>query len=101
MTAVAEIGVIGGSGLYSMSALSDIEEMAIDTPFGQPSDVLVVGSLGSRVAFLARHGRSHRFLPSEIPYQANIYALKSLGVKYIISASAVGSLQAAANHWIW
>ncbi|AFY71790.1 methylthioadenosine phosphorylase [Thalassoporum mexicanum PCC 7367] len=98
MTAAAAIGVIGGSGLYSMSALTDVQEVSIDTPFGQPSDALIVGSLGdARVAFLARHGRSHRFLPSEIPYQANLYALKSLGVKYIISASAVGSLQEAAK----
>ncbi len=88
------IGVIGGSGLYSMAALKDIQEIKIDTPFGEPSDSLIYGELNSTpVVFLARHGRSHHLLPSEVPYRANIYAMKSLGVKYIISASAVGSLQ--------
>lgn len=91
-----EIGVIGGSGLYNMAALTDIEERGVDTPFGLPSDRLILGKLnGVPVVFLARHGRSHHLLPSEVPYRANIYAMKSLGVKYIISASAVGSLQAA------
>jgi 5'-methylthioadenosine phosphorylase len=90
----AAIGVIGGSGLYSMAALKDIEEIKITTPFGEPSDVLIYGKLNhTPVVFLARHGRSHHLLPSEVPYRANIYAMKSLGVKYIISASAVGSLQ--------
>lgn len=88
------IGIIGGSGLYQMAALKDVEEITIDTPFGATSDALIVGTLdGTKVAFLARHGRNHHLLPTEVPYRANIYALKTLGVKYIISASAVGSLQ--------
>jgi 5'-methylthioadenosine phosphorylase len=90
---VATIGVIGGSGLYSMSGLTDTRELRVKTPFGDPSDAFVVGSLeGKRVAFLARHGRGHRFTPSEINYRANIYAMKLLGVDRIISVSAVGSL---------
>lgn len=89
-----EIGVIGGSGLYQMEALQDIEEVRVETPFGEPSDTFIVGTLsGAKVAFLARHGRTHHLLPSELPYRANIYAMKKLGVKYIISASAVGSLK--------
>ncbi|MBD1855676.1 MULTISPECIES: S-methyl-5'-thioadenosine phosphorylase [Leptolyngbya] len=90
-----KIGILGGSGLYKMEALKDIEEIQIETPFGSPSDALIVGTLeGTRVAFLARHGRNHHLLPSELPFRANIYAMKSLGVEYLISASAVGSLQA-------
>lgn len=90
----ALIGVIGGSGLYQMDALTDVHEHAIDTPYGRPSDVIVTGQLhGARVAFLARHGRGHRLIPSEVPYRANIYALKSIGVRHLISVSAVGSLQ--------
>ncbi len=89
-----KIGVIGGSGLYQMDGLTDIEEISVETPFGSPSDTVIVGSLdGQRVAFLPRHGRGHRFNPTEVPYRANIYALKSLGVKYIISVSACGSLR--------
>jgi 5'-methylthioadenosine phosphorylase len=96
--AQAKIGIIGGSGLYKMEALKDIEEVKIDTPFGSPSDAAIVGTLdGTPVAFLARHGRNHTFLPSEVPYRANIYAMKSLGVEYLISASAVGSLKAEAK----
>ncbi|MFQ3615101.1 MAG: S-methyl-5'-thioadenosine phosphorylase [Cyanobacteriota bacterium] len=92
------IGIIGGSGLYKMDALKDVREVEIDTPFGKPSDALIVGTLeGTPVAFLARHGRNHTLLPSELPFRANIYAMKSLGVEYLISASAVGSLQAAAK----
>ncbi len=94
----AAIGIIGGSGLYKMEALKEVEEVQIDTPFGQPSDALIVGTLdGTRVAFLARHGRNHHLLPTELPFRANIYAMKSLGVKYLISASAVGSLKAEAK----
>ncbi len=94
MTVNAQIGIIGGSGLYKMSALTDIQEVNIDTPFGKTSDVFIYGKLsGTPVLFLARHGRSHHLLPSEVPYRANVYAMKSLGVEYIISASAVGSLQ--------
>ncbi len=94
MTVNAQIGIIGGSGLYKMSALTDVQEITIDTPFGKTSDAFVYGKLsGTPVVFLARHGRSHHLLPSEVPYRANIYALKTLGVEYIISASAVGSLQ--------
>jgi 5'-methylthioadenosine phosphorylase len=92
--AVAEIGVIGGSGLYWMSGLTDTREIRVSTPFGEPSDALVVGKLeGKRVAFLARHGRGHRFMPSELNFRANIYAMKLLGVQRIISVSAVGSLK--------
>ena len=92
--AEAEIAFIGGSGLYDIDGLTDAEQVIIDTPFGQPSDTVTVGTLeGRRVAFLARHGKGHRHLPSEIPFRANIYALKLLGVERIISISAVGSLQ--------
>ena len=91
----AKIGIIGGSGLYKMEALKDIQEVALETPFGKPSDALMVGQLsGISVAFLARHGRNHHLTPTEIPFRANIHAMKQLGVEYIISASAVGSLQA-------
>jgi 5'-methylthioadenosine phosphorylase len=94
----AKIGIIGGSGLYKMDALKDVEELQIDTPFGPPSDALILGTLdGTRVAFLARHGRNHHLLPTELPFRANIYAMKSLGVEYLISASAVGSLKAEAK----
>lgn len=90
----ASIGIIGGSGLYSMSGLTDAREIRVKTPFGDPSDIIVLGALeGKRVAFLARHGRGHRILPSEINYRANIYAMKLLGVGRIISVSAVGSLK--------
>jgi len=92
--AMATIGVIGGSGLYSMQGLKDTRELRVKTPFGEPSDAIVVGTLeGKRVAFLARHGRGHRILPSEINFRANICAMKQLGVQRIISVSAVGSLQ--------
>jgi 5'-methylthioadenosine phosphorylase len=88
------IGIIGGSGLYSMPGLTDTREVRVRTPFGEPSDALVVGTLeGHRVAFLARHGRGHRILPSEINYRANIHAMKKLGVERILSVSAVGSLR--------
>ncbi len=89
-----KIGIIGGSGLYKMEALQNIEEITVETPFGKPSDNLITGTLDEvKVVFLPRHGRNHHLLPSELPFQANIYALKQLGVEYIISASAVGSLQ--------
>ncbi len=89
-----ELAVIGGSGLYDMSGLTHIETIETDTPFGKPSDVITVGTLhGRRVAFLPRHGRGHVLTPSEVPYRANIYALKALGVKYVISVSACGSLR--------
>ncbi|TVQ21120.1 MAG: S-methyl-5'-thioadenosine phosphorylase [Leptolyngbya sp. DLM2.Bin15] len=91
----AAIGIIGGSGLYQMDALTDLQEIHIETPFGAPSDAIRVGTLDQTpVAFLARHGRHHHLLPSELPFRANIYAMKQLGVEYLISASAVGSLQA-------
>lgn len=91
-----QIGVIGGSGLYDMAALTDREELQVATPFGEPSAPYVVGTLsGRRVAFLARHGVGHRLLPSELNFRANIYGFKTLGVEWILSASAVGSLQAA------
>jgi 5'-methylthioadenosine phosphorylase len=90
----AEIGVIGGSGLYAMSGLSNTRELRVKTPFGDPSDKIVLGKFeGKRVAFLARHGRGHRILPGELNFRANIYAMKLLGVQRIISVSAVGSLQ--------
>jgi len=88
------IGIIGGSGLYGMDELTDCEEREIDTPFGQPSAPYVIGSLrGQRVAFLARHGKGHSILPSELNFRANIFGLKHLGAEWIVSASAVGSLQ--------
>ena len=88
------IGIIGGSGLYAMSGLTDSKEVWMETPFGDPSDAIVIGTLeGRRVAFLARHARGHRILPGEINYRANIYAMKLLGVDRIISVSAVGSLR--------
>jgi 5'-methylthioadenosine phosphorylase len=94
----AKIGIIGGSGLYQMEALTNIEEVKIETPFGDPSDAFILGTLaGTPVVFLARHGRNHHLLPSELPFRANIYAMKSLGVEYLLSASAVGSLQVEAQ----
>ena len=88
------IGIIGGSGLYDMAELTDRDERSVTTPFGDPSAPYVVGTLrGKRVAFLARHGAGHRFTPSELNYRANIYGFKTLGVEYILSASAVGSLK--------
>ena len=93
-SAQASIGIIGGSGLYTMRGLTGMRELRVNTPFGEPSDAVVLGTLeGKRVAFLARHGRGHRILPSEINYRANIYAMKLLGVERIISVSAVGSLK--------
>ncbi|HTW44957.1 MAG TPA: S-methyl-5'-thioadenosine phosphorylase [Acidobacteriaceae bacterium] len=90
----AEIGIIGGSGLYAMPGLTAVREERVDTPFGEPSDAFVLGELeGRKVAFLARHGRGHRLLPSELNFRANIYAMKKLGVERIISVSAVGSLK--------
>ena len=95
---IARIGIIGGSGLYKMDGLKDVEEVEISTPFGSPSDAIIIGTLEeTRVAFLARHGRDHTLLPSELPFRANIYAMKQLGVEYLISASAVGSLKAEAQ----
>ena len=88
------IGIIGGSGLYAMAELTEQEEVTVDTPFGPPSDALLVGTLaGRRVAFLPRHGRGHVLTPTEVPYRANIHALKQLGVRFIIAVSAVGSLR--------
>ena len=88
------IGIIGGSGLYQMPELQNVGEVEVDTPFGNPSDKFIVGELeGVKVAFLPRHGRGHRLTPTELPFRANIYAMKLLGVEYILSVSAVGSLQ--------
>lgn len=88
------IGVIGGSGLYEIEGLADIEEVSLDTPFGAPSDVFMTGVLGDvKMVFLPRHGRGHRYLPSEVPYRANIFGMKKLGVQRIISVSAVGSMK--------
>lgn len=90
----ADIGIIGGSGLYEMDGLTDIRAVKVRTPFGEPSDALMVGALdGVPVAFLSRHGRGHRLAPSDINYRANIYALKTLGVTRVISVSAVGSMK--------
>ncbi len=90
----ARVGVIGGSGLYSINSLESIREVQIETPFGSPSDALRIGTLnGVEVVFLARHGRQHHLLPSEVPYRANVWALRSLGVRWLISVSAVGSLR--------
>ncbi|MET0961245.1 MAG: S-methyl-5'-thioadenosine phosphorylase [Noviherbaspirillum sp.] len=89
-------GIIGGSGLYRMDGLADLREIMVETPYGAPSDAIATGTLdGVPVAFLARHGRSHSTLPGDIPFQANIWALKSLGVDYLLSVSAVGSLKEA------
>jgi 5'-methylthioadenosine phosphorylase len=89
-----EIGIIGGSGLYQMPGLTDTRELKLDTPFGEPSDIYVLGTLeGKQVAFLTRHGRGHRILPHELNFRANIYGFKMLGAERIISLSAVGSLK--------
>ena len=94
MTEPIRIGIIGGSGLYEMADLTHREERTMTTPFGDPSAPLVIGTLGGqRVAFLARHGHGHRLTPSEINYRANIYAMKMIGVEWLLSASAVGSLR--------
>lgn len=88
------IGIIGGSGLYQMESLTEVEEVAVETPFGSPSDVLAVGRIGGvGVAFLPRHGRGHRLTPTELPFRANIWALKHLGVEFVVSITAVGSLR--------
>jgi 5'-methylthioadenosine phosphorylase len=88
------IGVIGGSGLYEMEGLTDVEEVRLETPFGDPSDAFITGMLGDvKMVFLPRHGRGHRYLPSEVPFRANIYGMKKLGVQRIISVSAVGSMK--------
>ncbi len=88
------LGIIGGSGLYALESLSDIEEVSVTTPFGDPSDVLIKATYHDKpVVFLSRHGKGHRLLPHEVNYQANIWALKSLGVTFVISVSAVGSLR--------
>jgi len=90
----ADIGIIGGSGLYEMEGLERVRELRVSTPFGRPSDALVLGTIdGVRVAFLSRHGRGHRLTPTEINYRANIYALKSVGVSRVVSVSAVGSMK--------
>lgn len=89
-----KIGIIGGSGLYQMPELENVREQRVETPFGDPSDAFIIGELDAvTVAFLPRHARGHKFLPTEVPYRANIYAMKMLGVEYILSVSAVGSLQ--------
>ena len=93
-TETVNIGIIGGSGLYQMPELQNVREVPVETPFGNPSDAFIIGELeGVTVAFLPRHARGHKFLPTEVPYRANIYAMKLLGVEYILSVSAVGSLQ--------
>ena len=90
----ARLGILGGSGLYAMEGLEDVQELALDTPYGAPSDSLRLGKIGDlEVVFLARHGRHHSHTPTEVPYRANLWALRSLGVRWILSLSAVGSLQ--------
>jgi 5'-methylthioadenosine phosphorylase len=92
--AKAQVGVIGGSGLYDIKGLKNVKELEIDTPFGKPSDTITIGRLeGVGIAFLPRHGQGHRLTPSEVPYRANIYAMKSLGVEWLISVNAVGALK--------
>ena len=94
MNTAVKIGVIGGSGLYEIAGMTNVEEVRPNTPFGEPSDAIIVGELDGRsIAFLPRHGRSHNISPTEIPSRANIYALKALGVEWVISVSAVGSLK--------
>src|SRR5262245_31083344 len=94
MTNDIRIGIIGGSGIYQMEGLQDIEEVRITTPFGDPSDTFRLGTLeGRRVAFLARHNRKHTILPHEVNFRANIYGFKQMGIEWILSASAVGSLK--------
>jgi 5'-methylthioadenosine phosphorylase len=98
MTQPIALGILGGSGLYQMDALQNPQECRIETPFGPTSDAIITGTIeGVPVAFLARHGRHHHLLPTEVPYRANIWALKTLGVRYLLSVSAVGSLQMAAK----
>ncbi len=88
------VGIVGGSGLYKIDGIENLEEVRLDTPYGSPSDAYMVGEMaGIKVAFLARHGRNHTYLPSEVPYRANIHGFKQLGVTHLISASAVGSLR--------
>lgn len=90
----AEIGIIGGTGLYEMEGISDLEEIKLTTPFGEPSDAYILGTLeGKRVAFLSRHGRGHRYLPSDINYRANIYGFKLLGISRLIAVNSCGSLK--------
>ena len=94
MSEAIRIGIIGGSGLYEMAELADRKERSVTTPFGEPSAPYIIGTLrGRRVAFLARHGAGHRLMPTELNYRANIFGMKLLGVEFIVSASAVGSLQ--------
>ncbi len=89
----SRLGVLGGSGLYNIESLKNVREIVVETPFGDPSDVFKIGNIEEmEVVFLARHGKSHHLLPTEVPYKANIWAMKSLGVKWLVSASAVGSL---------
>jgi 5'-methylthioadenosine phosphorylase len=89
-----KIGIIGGSGLYKMEALQNVQEVQVKTPFGDPSDALITGEIdGIKVAFIPRHGRNHHLTPAEVPYRANVHAMKQMGVEYLISASAVGSLR--------
>src|SRR5476649_2207934 len=99
MSLSSPIGIIGGSGLYQLAAFHDSKHVQLDTPFGAPSDVYIQGQLaGQEVVFLPRHARGHKLLPSEIPHRANIHGFKQLGVKWIISISAVGSLQRSEEH---
>src|SRR5947209_15423040 len=94
MSETGVIGIIGGSGLYNMAGLSGVREVEVDTPFGKPSDPVIMGKLGGRdVAFIVRHGKGHRYSPTNVPVRANVFALKALGVTHLISVSAVGSMK--------
>ncbi len=98
--ASVQVAVIGGSGFYELEGLTDVQEHRTETPFGAPSDVIVLGTLeGVRMAFLPRHGVGHRILPAELPARANVWALKRLGVERIIAVSAVGSVPSLARDW--
>ena len=88
------IGIIGGTGLYALDGLTDVRELRVDTPFGAPSDALVTGKLGGvQLVFLPRHGRGHRLTPTEVPYRANVFAMKALGAEWLISVSSTGSMR--------
>src|SRR5690349_22392278 len=94
MSQTGVIGIIGGSGFYSLPGLTDVRTVDVDTPFGKPSDPPLVGKLGDReVVFIARHGKGHRYTPTNLPVRANIFALKTLGVTHLVSISAVGSMK--------
>src|SRR5947208_15960385 len=94
MSDTGVIGIIGGSGFYNMAGMTDVREVEVDTPFGRPSDPIVLGKLGGRdVAFIARHGRGHRYSPTNVPVRANVFALKTLGVTHLVPVNGVGTMK--------